>query len=174
MNEKPILFNTEMVKAILEGRKTQTRRIIKDYPLIVANLSKCPFGKIGDRLWVRETFWLGDAVYYKANELPGILEYKDLQVKKTKWKPSIHMSRYLSRINLEIVNIRAERLQDIAEEGAKAEGVVENHGSFHWFYQSSIYNVFRRNFALLWESVYGKDSWENNPYVWVVEFRKVN
>lgn len=141
MKERPILFSGEMVRAILEGRKTQTRRVIKPQPDSARNSVfvksgfetkhgyeiKCPYGQPGDRLWVRETWGLWDTdpkdgperakIFYRATDE----NRRDLRYQR--WRPSIHMPRWASRINLEITNIRIERVQDITEEDAKAEGL---------------------------------------------------
>ena len=172
MKERPILFKGEMVRAIMEGRKTQTRRIVKNTDLIETiedgipyyqdeygdyhkTESACPYGKIGSLLWVRETFnsdWC-DHVIYKADGGSAISAGYDSE---PKWKPSIHMPRIASRINLEITNIRVERLQDITEEESQAEGVSS-----------------KGEFKLLWCAINGFDSWNENPFVWVIEFKKV-
>ena len=132
--ERPILMTTESVKAILDGRKTMTRRVIKPQPKLTiadgfykANIQKlieggdrvCPHGQVGDLLWVKETWWCperGLPVAYKANLEP---HQADRQI----WKPSIFMFRKDSRLLLEITGLRAERLQDITEEDAIAEGI---------------------------------------------------
>ncbi len=159
MKEKPIIFSTEMVRAILEGRKTQTRRVVKPQPpegetVHVAYSEtwgvKCPYGKPGDQLWVRET-WNGTkntGFYYRAD--PGTCAGK--------WKPSIHMPRHASRMYLGIINVRIEPLQYITVREAKAEG-VENL----W------------EFVKLWDTINAKRGypWIMNPWVWVVEFRRM-
>ena len=166
MKERPILFSTEMVRAILDDRKTMTRRVVKPQPPEDWGV-KCPYGKIGDVLWVRETFckYKGDYLY-KADFDP--LTRKEFE-RDNKWKPSIFMPRSASRISLRITNIRVERLNDITEEDAKLEGVIypanpviENYG-----------NGYRTNFRLLWESINGKASWGQNPWVWVIEFERL-
>lgn len=196
MKERPVIFNGEMVRAILDGRKTQTRRPIK-FPLLdknmgcelagnelagevrAGNYSNVPFGQVGDRLWVRET-WQGPLVDeehlddYLANvekfQTPQFCEYAadggarpefcdlDDNVRKG-WRPSIHMPRWASRITLEITGVRVERLQDISEADAIAEGGTK-HFNIDWF-------------GPLWTSIYGVDSWNANPWVWVIEFRRV-
>lgn len=192
MKEHPILFNGAMVRAILAGSKTQTRRPIKGVPpsvvrFEVASLSKtefgkkapiwlgwtaddkdiafhapCPFGVVGDRLWVRETFACPETVrYYRAAD-EGILP------PGTKWTPSIHMPRWASRINLEVTEVRVQRVQDISEEDAKAEGMspcielssTEEHSS-----------TYRCAFADLWGDVYG--TWDRNDWVWATTFKRV-
>jgi hypothetical protein len=166
MKERPILFSGPMVRAILEGRKTQTRRIVKPQPLCIAsgewimNGSACKYGKPGDRLWVRETWWA------PRDDVRG--EYKREYIKyaatldgmgQPTWKPSIHMPRWASRINLEVVSVRVERLQNISEEDARAEGIWQPNWPLSW--------------RQLWESINGAGSWEANPWVWVVEFKRI-
>jgi hypothetical protein len=202
VKERPILFSGPMVRAILEGRKTQTRRIIKPQPTVIAGdkimhipydqpgkIILCPYGERGDRLWVRESFSTDtrdplNCVIYKAT--PEYGKYRDtgelvrssfpdgslptreesaraMLPKFWKGKPSIHMPRWASRITLEITGVRVERLQDITEADAIAEGYsVENEidgDPIEWF-------------AYLWESINGAGSWAANPWVWVVEFRR--
>ncbi|EBH9979146.1 hypothetical protein EHH62_22945, partial [Salmonella enterica subsp. arizonae serovar 40:z36:-] len=114
----------------------------------------CPFGAVGDRIWVRETFRVPIAVCDK----PATPE---------KWTPSIHMPRWASRILLEITDVRVERLRDLSEEDAKSEGITPPAGGVlpGWEY--------RINFRDLWMDIYGTDSWEANPWVWVIEFKRV-
>lgn len=194
--ERPILFNTSMVQAILEGRKTQTRRLVKNRLTIEqaefengnrpnVTLSEpslqhyidndCPYGQVGDLLWVRETFMdlSGTGVEHRDSE--GKLQryayatdclsgsYSD-ELRKDfglKWTPSIHMPRSASRILLEITNIRVERLNDISEADCLKEGV----GS------PILRDCKKPKFMQLWESINGADSWAVNPWVWVVEFK---
>uniref|UniRef100_UPI00260F1BED hypothetical protein n=1 Tax=uncultured Microbulbifer sp. TaxID=348147 RepID=UPI00260F1BED len=220
--ERPILFNGPMVRAILEGRKTQTRRIIgskkkpvdtfiQDTQFIDGKEQSlgfedenggwfdteemCPYGHKGDRLWVRETWWqAGDShptypdddeekwlgsrrVHYSAdgpppNEpnkfYPNGLSGKSYSAadpnKFWKKRPSIHMPRWASRIDLEITRIGVERLQDISEEDAKAEGMVSLY--------TDKYTHFLE-FCDTWKEIYGANSWDANPWVWVVKFKRV-
>ena len=165
MKERPIIFSTPMVKAILDGRKTQTRRVIKDQPplsmrdMFKPKNLKCPYGQVGDRLWVRETF--------KPYNCMGGFAYKadgDLST-GFPWKPSIHMPRGASRITLEITESRAERLQDISEEDAKAEGVKCCPNAV---------SDYKHHFMILWDSINGKKyPWDSNPWVWVISFKVV-
>lgn len=192
--ERPILFSGEMVRAILDGRKTQTRRIAKldlspwldgqadkidesemvfqfseghsgfglyvscaDYPEEGSDFYKCPYGKPGDRLWVRETFFVNHWDYCNGEKLPikpsirlknSLLKQSDYRAdglpnyegeeNEIKWRPSIHMPRWASRITLEITNVRVERMQDGGD----------------------------REF-------WGEEKWNKNPWVWVIEFKKV-
>lgn len=168
--EHPILFSAPMVQAILEGRKTQTRRTVKGDPLLlllsghsaeeVLN-DKIPYGNPGDRLWVRETWtkWrhkFGEDFLYRADFENG----KNGHI----WKPSIHMPRVASRITLLITGIRVERLHDITEADAVAEG-CQSGGD--WGCAPTI------QFEKLWESINGRESWDENPWVWVIEFKKL-
>jgi len=195
MKERPIIFNTEMVKAVLEGRKIQTRRVvrrIKDqeksywnikelilpYPRdgLVWNVRcergysghiKCPYGKVGDRLWVRETwfnFW-GGIIYRAADEYASIVDDDP----DNTWKPSIHMPRWASRITLKITDIRVERLQEIKYEGMKAEGCLPKNCC------GGERETLRKEYWIpLWNSIYKKENtWQDNPWVWVIEFKVI-
>lgn len=211
MNEKPILFSGQMVRAILEGRKTQTRRILnrvsgefpngkitqfgisdtKGYDFTFRDKSmlwhdfkkddfisrKCPYGGPGTVLWVRETFASGSGyVWYKADCDNGpaheVCQFPDGSEPAVKWKPSIHMPRRASRINLLVKNVRVERLRDISEEDARAEGVIPIPGGVDYKWLDKPY---RSEFATLWNSINEKRGygWDTNPWVWVVEFERV-
>ncbi|CNL30274.1 phage-like protein [Yersinia enterocolitica] len=202
MNEKPILFNAEMVNAILSGRKTQTRRIMKVQPQVTErrlrelgawqdgfNLSQqvnaafqagfidvsCPLGKPGDQLWVRETWNKhGGLLTYRADH-DWIEEMRKATVCPAKWVPSIHMPRWASRINLLITGVRVERLQDISQEDAQAEG-MELTGwrpTYSDPDSGGEYETPYDNFAELWISIYGEESWQANPWVWVINFERM-
>jgi hypothetical protein len=189
--EKPILFNGEMVRAVLEDRKNQTRRVIKKQPdeeglsfhiFIQQWINtdgeeyKCPYGNIGDQLWVRETFnsdWC-DKTIYKAD---GGSAKEAGYPNEPRWKPSIHMPRWASRINLEITDIRVERVQDISEEDARDEGME----CLPDFKPTTMYPPYSTVFKKLWDSINGKPradgidiSWEANPFVWCVTFKRIN
>ena len=192
--ERPILFSASMVNAILKGRKTMTRRVIKvncsgrakavgssrNWHLADPDvIQACPYGKVGDALWVRETFrqaWkattYSNGVVYRSDSVKslGMDEYSN----RHKWKPSIFMPRWASRITLEITSVNTERLQDISEEDAVSEGVTRKHTT-HWpdGDPGFIDDVGRRNFSALWESINGKGSWELNPWCWVIEFNRI-
>lgn len=194
MKERGIIFNGEMVRAILDGRKTQTRRVMNNQPCTLSGETisvqqddfnfrwagdlhndtsgwfPCPLGKVGDRLWVRETFKTGvcteSTIAYKATHKPSDLEegwYEEI-----KWTPSIHMPRRYSRITLEITDIRVERLNSADDNEFKAEGYPLDReltgGSmdpFCWF----------RN---LWDSVSPTNfKYADNPWVWVIEFKRI-
>jgi len=197
MKENPILFRTEMVKAILDGRKTQTRRIVKEpfqsyscvtkhitscefdfhYDQGVGQFTKCPYGKSGDILWVRET-WVPknydkSEYIYKATDEHGLL----------KWKPSIHMPKEACRIKLLIKDIRVERLLDISDSEAKAEGVESSHEykseepylhQYRDYYNGGFDCDARSSFITLWWEIHGPDSHLENPWLWVIEFENIN
>ena len=206
MKERPILFSAPMVRAILDGRKTQTRRVVKNIPWLPdvnPNFSQarpfvnagrwrmagsaemttdfyCPFGQPGDRLWVRETFGhferndqlkAGDEIFYRADG-----ESVDLEP----WRPSIHMPRWACRIELEITAVRVERLQDISEADALAEGAFKApaSGRISDSYATMAiagiwYATATKWFGNLWRQINGEESWDENPWVWVVEFKRV-
>ncbi|MGY2255082.1 hypothetical protein [Pseudomonas reactans] len=198
IKERPILFSAPMVRAILEGRKTVTRREVKKkaaldclaaefepaFLALPGNSDLCPYGKPGDRLWVRETWarvgncdpgYLTFGATY-PDCLPPELENIP-SASEVRWKPSIHMFRRDSRILLEITDVRVERLQDITEEQAKAEGVrlYTDHAELgDWWHVDGIETYSadpRKSFELLWSSVGG--DWQANPWVWAVEFKRV-
>lgn len=185
MKERPILFNGDMVRAILAGRKTQTRRPVRfdDDPSGI-----CPYGVPGDRLWVRETFckyypsetWPEPKALYRADGIT--LCATDSEGKKQRWTPSIHMPRALSRITLEITDARVERVRDISEEEARAEGIEALDGRFvsadlcdtaRWYGMSM--EDARCIYAHLWDVLYAacRLGWSVNPLVWVVTFKRV-
>jgi hypothetical protein len=198
MKERPILMNGAMVRAVLDGTKTQTRRIVKpqpDYPIIVATdphtnryqigerepvteaelLRKCPHGQPGDRIWVRETFSDvygagGDEGRRKKEVMYRANGETDPYVIGGRWTPSIHMPRWASRIQLEIVSVRVERLNDCSDADARAEGTPGGHGVI----PSYNYNTTpSEHYIHLWESINGAGSWALNPWVWVIEFKRV-
>jgi hypothetical protein len=204
MKEHPILFSTPMVNAILEGRKTQTRRVIKPQPhsdsysiskvpyyIELENhwnkwsitdehgetrLVNCPYGKPGDILWVRETFappTKTNCTEYKADWLGD--ELKAFFDKDHKWKPSIHMPKDAARIWLQIIDIRVERLQDISHESAIAEGIELLPNGNYQNYLKKIkipsWPTAYHSFQSLWESIHSSESWNKNPWLWVVEFK---
>jgi hypothetical protein len=203
MRELPILFSAPMVRAILEGRKTVTRRVVKPQPDFVPSPYRigdalmapggrpiyCPYGWPGDRLWVRETW----AVQRHEPCLPHERDYQDLispvicyradgstrriqgdrstgvgvyhgAVEKN--RVSIHMPRWASRITLEVTGVRVEWLNDISDDDAAAEGFVEEGSGREW-------KTGRQRFGELWDLINGAGSWDANPMVWVVEFKRV-
>ena len=206
--ERPILFNGDMVRAILDGRKTQTRRVVKPQPEFHGGkgdegdlscyatkyaecdggdplywdeyLARCkhmfPYGKVGDRLLVRET-WATlacrccdhedelapctclDAPKYKADAPKIVLDTVD------RWRPSIHMPRWASRITLEITGVRVERLNQISDDDARAEGYLSAFGP----------GMFSRAFDSYWDTLAPDGArWSDNPWVWVIEFKRIN
>ncbi|MBW0450878.1 hypothetical protein [Paraburkholderia phenoliruptrix] len=206
MKERPILFSGPMVRALLDGRKTQTRRIVTPQPVIQRGwvggaywerrpergmqpadrwcirdmVQFSPYGQAGDRLWVRETF----AHIYRGNAMPETRCDEDVvyaadgfrpdEYVYGSWKPSIHMPRWASRITLEVTGVRVERLNDISEDDARAEGCapawLDVNGQDVNAYGKPTY---RQGFARLWRDINGADSWDANPWVWVVEFKRV-
>lgn len=187
--ERPILFSAPMVRAILEGRKTQTRRVAKGVVAVHSRTGEamadidsngprvaCPYGHLGDRLWVRET-WRhidGGAVYDAAG---GIMDSHDPETiyrasrpsYPGPWKPSIYMPRWASRILLEVVSVRVERLNEISPSDALSEGVFCPEFGYAQNGERAPVGLF----AGLWEDINGPGSWEANPWVWVVEFKMV-
>jgi hypothetical protein len=196
IKERPILFSAPMIRAILEGRKTQTRRIVKpreaDYPrwqpVAVAGYGgwvdahgkrwPCPCGQPGDGLWVRET-WAAPHAY---DHLPPRLIPQDASIHYAAtrdlggllWRPSIHMPRWASRITLEVVEVRVQRLQDISPNDRIAEGAwpIEKR-------ESGRSREAVAEFKALWNSTYGRGRWDSdpfdaNPYVWAISFRRVD
>lgn len=180
ITEHPILFQKEMVQANLENRKNQTRRTVKDeflrewlasFPLSKNLLNKhCPYGKPGDLLYVRETFikseYATDLYYYKTDG--GV---------SGKWKQSIHLPKSGSRIWAMVEDIRVERVKDISEEDAKAEGIEptkkDSRTGLQYFknYLDSTLSNPVQSFQSLWASINGRASWDANPWVWVIKYR---
>jgi hypothetical protein len=196
VKERPIIFSSEMVRAILEGRKTQTRREIKniklreELPPNLSDLTVSPYGKVGDRLWVRETFFeeydrdtmepIGECHYaatcdYEVMKMDadGWRATRKDGSDASPWKSPMFMPRWASRITLEITNIRVERLDDISEKDALAEGIYKVGSIYEASPKISMAPDAKTAFAYLWESLKGKDSWQKNPWVWVIEFKRV-
>lgn len=208
---RPVLMSGGMVRRILAGRKTQTRRIFDDgsrrrkdgarlLPELLVQLARdeggygslCPYGGPGDRLWVRETWasvpsaqtrmhdrgpgiWPGvdgrpstpdvdsdlRSVIYRADG-----EFVSSSGERHDWRPSIFMPRWASRLTLDVVAVRLERLHEISPEDCLAEGLEDPDGRYGWHPETAV-NWYRK----LWEKLHGTGSWETNPWVWVVEFR---
>lgn len=227
MRERPILFSGPMVRAILEGRKTQTRRVVKPelaahfdpprgeddvkagYPWIcgyweedVSAVTVCPYGQPGDSLWVKETtvkvedHGYTGPVYVESDEghtvmdwglSPGEDDVTEVEPHQIKLRPSIYMTRKMSRITLEVVSVRVEQLQDISEADAAAEGVEVNkfdswpvEGAQTWRDYTRPEGEWgygcghaRGSYSTLWESINGPGSWDANPWVWVVGFKRI-
>ena len=215
MTERPILFSGPMVRAILAGRKTVTRRVVTSrHPIALIGSSDergdpsawgyffdgpdhhgymvlgrghddchdhgkvsipCPYGAAGDRLWVRETFCLRDPEHHPER---GYWYAATDDVDEPRWTPSIHMPRRASRITLEVVGVRVERLQEIDEADARAEG-ADPADAFQVFQagtgrRSDMERTHRGAFACLWDGINGdRAPWASNPWVWRVEFRQV-
>jgi len=198
--ERPILFSAPMVRALLSGAKTQTRRAMKPQPIqggplrdgwhwskgawnfpidervssarVLAEV--CPYGQPGDRLWVKETY-----IYLTPLGLYGYRAGPDLFV-SPRWKSPLFMPRQASRITLEVTGIRVERLQDISEEDARAEGIARTASvgpcrAMGWrgFDGAPAHMRGAAAYRDLWESINGPDSWAANPWVWVVEFKRL-
>lgn len=196
MSEHPILFSGPMVRAILEGDKTQTRRIVKPHPPASAparigthdldpdmgggygffddedGLYRCPYGQPGDVLWVRETHWrLRDGskspVWYCADGEPP-----NTDERFHRKFPSIHMPRWACRLLLDVTEVRVERLQEISYADVISEGLTR------WLTDeqqtdSAHRAAARKDFACLWDEINGKRApWDSNPFVWVVSFRR--
>lgn len=209
MKARAMLFSAPMVRAILKGRKTQTRRVVKPagavdvvrfigadnqptgefgwcpHPCYIEKHIRCPYGQPGDRLWVRETFAVSEVgallqgCWYRATQddfvasLPESLR-ENAEPPGGKWKPSIFMPRWASRITLGVTGVRVERLQDISEQQAHDEG-VDNFMCAAAVgkspYKAGPATIM--GFAHLWESINGPGSWNANPWVWVIEFKRV-
>lgn len=219
MTERPILFSASMVRAILDGSKTQTRRVVRKQfvdDAIVAEVPattpegwqvsghsglwwddaggcyddavRCPYGMPGDRLWVRETWGL-HAYGDDSDWLKGSCTDLDLDdhlityradwgpmQESCHWRPSIHMPRRASRITLEITRVRVERLQEISEADARAEGARECDpisGREVLLAGPSQRGSYVLHYRDIWEQINGPESWAANPWVWVIEFKKV-
>jgi hypothetical protein len=240
MKTRPILFSAPMVRALLAGTKTQTRRIIRDAPdeatklrldgrgilqsfigdmmdlpethpeawhLVVGDHGcetpvRCPYGVTGDSLWVREKFCQryddnGNFVYNAAGNLDpsccyyaatcdeqivagdgdGGTRYRKDGSEASPWTPSIHMPRWASRLTLAITDVRVERLQDISEADAIAEGLSHvDDGCSEWGIMGNAGSWSedpRVAYRALWESINGPGSWDLNPWVWVLAFKRV-
>ena len=227
MRERPIIFSAPMVRAILDGRKTQTRRVVKrlkmhadhgepqwetarndaSYAPIpclkvtydgcgIAGMETthrhwCPYGVPGDRLWVRETWCkTRNRFLYRAScadDKPSANTDDWDAPTDDRWRPSILMPRKASRLTLEITGVRVERVQAISEEDAIAEG-VQTHAQHYGVPEEKLYGTTpwyrydgracsamsaKESYMTLWESINGKGSWAENPWVWVVEFKRV-
>ncbi|EBE0158865.1 hypothetical protein GE643_24855, partial [Salmonella enterica] len=208
-------FNAEMVRAILDGKKTQTRRIMAIQPehselglrrvidskngrdngkyfwsqsdarglKMRSKVFGCPYGEVGDRIWVRETyqgplfdyehmesyledsskFYKPEFCVYRADGKPAPEFYDADDNLHCGWRPSIHMPRWASRLTLEITGVRVERLNSITESDAEAEGVTD----------TGFGDLLVDGYRYLWKSIYGEESWAANPWVWVIEFKRV-
>jgi len=208
MKETGIIMSGNHPKLILDGIKTQSRRVIKPQPTfngtdlngkpyfiykgeeysLWALSKKCPYGQVGDRLWVRETWttekrldYLSPSQIGEAGDVPvwweasSSWEMASVGLEIGKWRPSIFMPRWASRITLEITEIRVERLQEISEEDARAEGII--WVTIETAPQSNVYRPCAvENFGRLWDSLNAKRGygWEVNPWVWCLSFRMID
>lgn len=196
MSEKPILFSGPMVRAILEGRKTQTRRVVrrpyvsplqrllrcadglfrwwlKDAEQPQPSDVRCPYGKPGDRLWVRETWrYYGGSEYEYQRDQSNVI-YRATPTfessPRADWRPSIFMPRWASRITLEVTDVRVQRLQEISSEDALDEGIFTGGTNSRMDDQD-----IEEEFASLWDSINAKRApWSSNPWVWAITFKRV-
>lgn len=202
MKHIPILFSTEMVQAILDGRKTMTRRAVKlpenasdPYWSIDnnewlffkngwgGNKLKCPYGQLGDVLWVRES-WRTVGGYSEKPDY-SVMSKKDFVYKANEdwngpFKPSIHMPKSACRIFLQVTDVRVERLREISEDDAVAEGANKMYeAGFGGFYldEPEIIDYdadYRTGFKKIWQSINGVASWYANPWVWVISFKRID
>lgn len=205
MKERPILFSAPMVRALLDGTKTQTRRLfgpermtwptdgryethaIRGGNLVCTGggpfipndwIHYCPAGQSGDRLWVREA-WTTHACFdhLAPRNCPKSIHYMaDGEIQTGKGRPSIHMPRWASRIDLEVTGVGVERLQDISDDDAIAEGIEKTSAGFWSLYgQADTDGTYsaRASFRALWESLNGAGSWNANPWVWVIIFKRI-
>ena len=210
MRERPILFNTEMVMALLNGTKTCTRRVVRyKYSNTEIKIKKDKYGarlieiqkdensdgstyhkllpfvekeapyRLGDILYVRETWCLrydGEKYFYKADKNTPREEKRLIDYNNTSWRPSIHMPKEAARIWLKVTDVRVERLQDITDDGAKAEGANWKNGkNVGW--EEKMRRTAVERFAEIWNSTIKKSDldrygWNANPYVWVIEFER--
>jgi hypothetical protein len=209
VKERPILFSAPMVGPVLDGSKTQTRRVMKPQPRRVdggvpfgdspawahaepgSAIMRCPYGIRGDRLWVRENGW--ERPYRSARDMregadtwppyeydvEPVCCWEDGELKRLCWKrrPSIHMPRWASRITLEVTAVRVERLQSISETDAIAEGIEPAAEGYWRLYgrdtNGDMDRSARTSYRSLWESINGPGSWDANPWVWVIEFKRL-
>jgi hypothetical protein len=196
MKERPILFSAPMVRAILDGSKTQTRRALRVQPLDVVPMNgdqagrewvglmtrdsepkgtvfRCKFGQPGDRLWVRET-WAFNPDHPGQHSRAIYRADPECKYDAERWTPSIHMPRAASRILLEITSVRVERLQDISDYDAIAEGIGLNATAVGVPMTTPAGETMPRvMYRDLWQGINGPGSWDANPWVWVVEFKRV-
>lgn len=182
MKESPIPFTADMVRAVLDGRKTQTRRLVKTQPSPIGNNiarpdgrpshnTRCPYGVPGDRLWVREA-WRTARMYddIPPSDLPRTAriwhEASDLppDFEPGRYRHGRFMCRWMSRISLEVTDVRVQRVQDISEEDCKAEGAP-------W---EDCWPTYKQSFEALWDSINAERApWASNPWVWAIMFKRI-
>jgi len=190
VKERPILMSAPMVRALLAGTKTQTRRVARLSPMHMGMalepgemahgtpLKTCPYGQRGERLWVREAWRSGKLTdrFAPREMTPHVVWYEaDGQAPEAcsgKLRPGMFMPRWASRITLEVTGVRVERLQDISEADARAEGVepADEPNPLRWQH----YSPHGVAYAKLWDSINGPGAWDSNPFVWCVSFRRVD
>lgn len=213
VKERPIIFTGESVPAILEGRKTMTRRIVKPQPgegSYLAHYSaasphwtwakgyrtyrrRCPYGMVGDHLWIKEAWlYVGPGSGSELEDQWELMSDPENQTVRNvwyrathenpitlKWESPLFMPRWASRVLLEVVNVKAERVQGISRKDADAEGLCSwsNEATGQRYYGIKHADVWetdpRQAFARLWDSIHGKGAWERNDWVWAIEFKKV-
>lgn len=207
IRERPIIFSGPMIPPIMDGRKTQTRRVIKPQPgcgpgYQPVNVLLCPYSQVGDLLWVRETwayitdpFAISVGIRYRtdgAEQFFGSDNPKLIPNGRTvynhcsknypdcvRYRPSIHMPRWASRITLEITDVRVERVQEITAAEAEAEGFVSTSykdapkGSIGFPAQVAVARIAIGQFAGYWKILHGAGSWDANPWVWAISFRRI-
>ncbi len=192
VKERPIIMSAESVRAILEGRKTQTRRVVKQDAITKAGIlglmagtgpafGSCPYGVPGDRLWVKETWWV-EPEFWQKDHGPQPIHYDanvndPRQIEDYEKKPSIFMPRWASRLTLEITDVRVERVQEISFKDCQAEGCdsawrIAVPDCPHPFCSGWHYGE-KYHFQHIWDSLNAKRgyAWETNPWVWAVTFR---
>jgi hypothetical protein len=211
MSERPILFSSSMIRAILDGRKHQTRRVVKLRPPYVMDerdegrpcpwpwsttwaagdeddgWMPCPYGLPGrDRLWVRETWAPADPRYSPLAPVVYRADGDDQPCLDARWRPSIYMPRWASRITLEVTGVRVERLQDISDEDAIGEGISCGDDAWHagpdgrymrdrhgWYVGHTRHNAPSHAFREAWDQINGQRApWASDPWVWVIDFRR--
>lgn len=212
IRERPILMTGPLVVATLDDRKTNTRRVIVPQPeyssllegggwiwnngrvmlgasdgLFQAEMIKhCPYGGVGDRLWVRETFAIVPATAYRASagvcQTINPSDHDDAVIYRatwdrsnpgTRWRPSIHMPRWASRLTLEITDVRVERVQDITPRAVVTEGLYQEPGEWG---PDEAYDHLIKGFAHLWDQINAKRigcSWQDNPWVWSIHYKPI-
>ena len=193
MKDRPIIFSGPMVRPLLDGCKTQTRRAMKNPAAVMGfrhwlgrqwerlsstgqrlDLINCPYGEPGDRLWVKETYTdLGTKHRRRLVYRADVADSERVRV-DAPWRSSLFMPRRASRILLEIGAVRVERLQDISNSDAVSEGITGQFGNYKDYSgQVNGFALAADSYRTLWESLNGAGSWDANPWVWVIEFKRI-